>query len=82
MLWFLRLHSGFTKPLRGPSRHRVLSLGLSENFQADTNHFLETVSMHTLANFHSPLENVGPTSDGPAMMKSRPKLAQNYDLED
>ena len=22
MLWFLRLHSGFTKPLRGPSRHK------------------------------------------------------------
>ena len=33
------------------SRSGRAGVGLSQNFQADTNHFLETVSMHTLANF-------------------------------
>jgi predicted DNA-binding protein YlxM (UPF0122 family) len=64
------------------------SLGLSEKFQADTNHFLETISMHTQANFreisqHSTHENVG--SDQRSMVthdEKLTKLSQHHGLKD
>ena len=57
------------------------SLGLSEKFQADTNHFLETISMHTQAN--STHENVGPDQRSMVTHDEKlTKLSQHHGLKD